>query len=396
MRIIFIAVFLLGFVLVSMGSWTPFQQVWQDDALRRAAAPSQATEPLWIDGNAELSQQSRGGVGTRSEPYILSGLNIVTSGVCVYIYGTTAFFVIKDSEFESTGQLAAVITFDSVENGMIEGCYLRGGSSGVRFGFSVDCTIRESVCTASSNAISITNSYNCTVSDCSVHANNVGVLVANSNRSLIVDSSIYRNSQTGVLIGTNSYASTVYQNSIGWNGWNGSGYTNAFDGGNNTQFTNGIDSGNAWSDHSGSGAYDIPGTSLSIDVFATILTDAESPTMNAPADRVFDVESTGETLTWIATDDFPYSYLLSIDDIPYDIEMWDGREITVILDGLPAGTHILVMNVTDASGNVASDEVTVTAVSFMLGGLGTEWVLWGSILTVGVLIPVIAIIKKMQ
>jgi hypothetical protein len=54
------------------------------------------------------------------------------------------------------------------------------------------------------------------------------------------------------------------------------------------------------------------------------------------------------------------------------------------------------MNVTDAAGNVVSDEATVTVVSFMLGGLGTEWVLWGSVLTVVILILAIAIIKKLR
>ena len=396
MRVRAIAVFLLGIMLVGMVSCAPIQQVLQVDPLRSVAIPSQATEPILIVGNAELSQQSRGGVGTRSDPYILSGLTKVTSGSCIYVRDTTAFFVIKDSDLECTGTLSPVISFHGVENGIIEGCYLRGGLSGAQFAFCVDCTIRESTCVASSNAISVTDSYNCTVRGCIAHTNIVGVLVADSNRSLIVGNSIYRNSQVGVLVEAASKETTVYQNSIGWNGWNGSGYLNAFDDGAETQFTNGIDSGNAWSDHIGSGHYNIPGTALSVDTIATTLTDMNRPNVNVPLDRVFDMESIGETLTWIATDEFPYSYLLSIDNIPSGAETWDGREITVSLDNLSAGAHVLVMSVTDAAGNTASDEVTVTAVSFMLGGLGTEWVLWGSVLTVVVLILVIAIIKKIQ
>ena len=391
-----IAVFLLGFMLLSICTCTPIQQEWEVNAPRNAAAPSQAAEPLTIAGNAELSQQSIGGVGTRSDPYILSGLTIVTSGSCIYVRDTTAFFVIKDSDLESTGMLSAVIRFNGVENGIIEGCYLRGGPGGVQFTFCVDCTIRESTCIASSNAISITNSNNCTVHDCNVHDNIVGVLVADSNKSLIVNSSIYRNSQVGVLIETDSEGTTVYHNSIGWNGWNGSAYSNAFDDGSDSQFTNGVDSGNAWSDYSGFGHYDIPGTALSTDTLATLLTDTESPDIDPPLDKTFDVESSGNTLSWIATDDLPYSYRLSVDSVFDPIEVWDGREITISLDELPVGTHVLIIHVMDAAHNVAEDEVSVTAVSFMLGGLGTEWVLWGSILTVGTLILVIAIIKKMQ
>jgi hypothetical protein len=53
------------------------------------------------------------------------------------------------------------------------------------------------------------------------------------------------------------------------------------------------------------------------------------------------------------------------------------------------------MHVYDAAGNNASDEVIVTAVYFMLGGLGTEMVMWASALTVVILLLVVVIIKKM-
>jgi parallel beta-helix repeat protein len=354
------------------------------------AIPSQTTTPISIVGNTELSQRSTGGVGTRSDPYLLSKLSIISEGdYTISIQNTTAFFAISECDLKITTPIAPNILFNNVENGLIENCHIRGGSGGAYLSFCKDCTIKESTFIDCVNGMAIRNSENCSIFDCRTYMNNVGIRIYVSNGSIVTNSSIYSNSDQGVIIDALSNGTMIYQNNIGWNG------LNAYNDGNDTYFTDGIDIGNAWSDYNGSEVYEILGSNPSVDSFATILTDAESPIIDSPLDMVFDMESNGETLTWSASDDFAHSYRLRINDVSQGFELWDGREITISLDTLPAGTNTLVMTVRDAVGNVASDEVIVTQISFMLGGMGTELVMWGSAITVAIFILVIIIIKKM-
>jgi len=375
--------FLLGVMLLVMSSLLPSIQSYQVNRTSEFAIPSQVNEPIAINGNIELSQRSSGGVGTRSDPYLLAGLDIVSTGTCIYIQNTTAFFAILGCDLESTGGSEPVVLLDNVENGLIRDCYIKGGSNGVSLLLSVDCIVNESVFFNNYNGIQIYGSENCTILECKIFNNIVGMSIDYSNGSIITNSSVYSNSNRGVSIGDLSDGAVIYRNNIGWNG------VNAYDNGQNSDFTNGVGTGNAWSDYDGSGGYEVPGLSSAIDTYATILIDGNRPLIDSP------IDSYGETLTWIASDDFPFSYLLYIDDIPQDLEIWDGREITISLDALPVGTHTLVMTVQDAAGNVESDEVIATAVSFILGGIGTELVIWSSALTVAILFLVVVIIKKM-
>jgi len=328
-------------------------------------------------------------VGTRSDPYLISGLVVTSAGTCINIQNTTAFFAIRNCELKSTVGTAPVVSLTDVENGLIQNCYIRGGSSGASLLRSGDCIVMESVSFDNFIGFVIYGSANCTILDCKTFSNYVGISIDNSNGSILINSSIYNNSDQGVSIGAFSDGATIYRNNIGWNG------INAYNSGNNTEFTNGIDTGNAWSDYSGSGAYEVSGPYPATDAFATVLIDIDIPDIDSPLDIVYDVDSYGVTLTWVASDDFAYSYILFIDGIPQDVVLWDGRAITISLDSLPAGTHTLMMTVYDGAGNTGSDEVIATAVSFMLGGIGTELVIWSSALTVAILILVVVIIKKM-
>jgi hypothetical protein len=79
----------------------------------------------------------------------------------------------------------------------------------------------------------------------------------------------------------------------------------------------------------------------------------------------------------------------------YDIEMWDGSEITVSLDGLPAGVFTMVMNVSDVAGNTATDEVIVDGVNFLLSNIKLDLVVWASTLTVVIFIAIVIVVRKM-
>lgn len=381
-------IILIGFIVIGCFSPISIPDTQPNGKSSNLTIPSQVDEPIVINGNTELAQRSSGGTGTRADPYVIGGLVIKgTFGSCITIRYTTSFFVIMASVFSSDTQEDPVISFNSVLNGAIEDCYITGGSSGVGFEFCTNCTIRESSCTVGYNGINIYNSNNCTVIGCYAHSNNVGLAVRGNN-SLIVNNSIYKNRERGLIISHSSQNTRFYQNKIGWNP------VNAYSDSNSTEFTNSIDMGNAWLDYNGTGAYEIAGSGSEVDTLPTLLQDNNDPIIDSPPDKAFDIESGGETVIWIASDDFPYAYSLSINGISQGILSWDGRPITISLDGFPEGTYSLVMEVTDAAQNYASDEVIATAVSIMLGGIGTELVIWASVLSVVVFLVVIVIIKK--
>jgi parallel beta-helix repeat protein len=378
---------LIGLVLIGSSCTIPFTQTQYSRRPLDIAFPSQSSESIVIDGNTQLAQQSTGGAGTQSDPYLIEGLNIrVSSGSCITIQDTTSFFVISNCVLSSDSQQDDIIGFYAVENGAIENCYVKGGNIGVRFSFCANCSIRKSICIENNQGIAVSDSDNCTVVECISHSNAIGVSIG-ARDSAVINSSIYRN-DNGVNVHSYSERSRIYYNKIGWNS------VNAYNDSNSTDFTDGVGTGNAWSDYTGNGTYTIAGYALSTDSFPSILVDNDNPTIDSPSDKAFDVDSVGETLTWTASDDLPYTYTLYIDGIAQGVVPWDGLPIVIPLDALPEGTYRMLMQVSDAAGNTARDEVTVTAVSFLLGGIGTELVMWASALTVVIFIGVVVLITK--
>lgn len=354
---------------------------------------SQTDPRIVISGNAELAEQSSAGVGTRSDPYIIEGKTINASN-CVNIYDTTAFFVIRDSEFihDATefvhGETSSVLFFN-VENGIIENCNIRGGDVSIEIRRSTDCSIIESTVYDAYSGILLDSSNNSTISNCSIFGNYNGVMIITSNDCNIIGSSIYSNSQQGLYVSIFSENNTIAGNYIGWNT-----FLNAQDNGVNTTFTNGIMFGNEWSDYNPIENYSIPGSGNSIDPFATQLTDSEIPIINDASDLIVEVDIDGNTITWFPSDRFHFRYQIFVNNYPMDVGTWDGSAITFSLDGLDIGTHVILIHVIDGAGNVGTDEVVVSVMSFILGGIGTELVMQASGVTVVIFLLVVIIIKR--
>jgi parallel beta-helix repeat protein len=351
---------------------------------------SQSVPWIVIVGNAQLAPHSSGGSGTESDPYLISGLIFPSASISyVHIYNTTAFFIVENVILESLTYVEDKILLDNVENGRIENCHIRGGDVCVKLVNCTDCIVSDTTCIgAAYSGILIETSDSCTIQKSIMHSNVDGVLIRSSSGTLVVNSSIYRNKRTGLSIEFNSENTVVYNNRFGWNP------TNAYNDGNNTEFTNIFDTGNAWSDYIGFGAYLIPGSMSIADMNPITFIDTAKPIITSPDDTVFDADSIGNTLTWSAYDDTPYSYQLFVEDMPYHIEIWDGSEITASLDGLPAGVFTMVINVSDAAGNWAIDDVVIDGVNFMLGSIDMGLIVLASALTVVMFIALVILIRK--
>ncbi len=355
---------------------------------------SQTDSQIVISSNAELAEQSSAGVGTRNDPYIIEG-KIINASTCVNIYDTTAFFVVRDSEFihdeseEVYGETPSIRLFQ-VENGIIENCHIRGGDVAIQIRESTDCSIINSRVYDAHNGIVLDSSDNNTIVNCSIFGNSIGVMIITSNFCNIIGSSIYSNNQQGVYVSVFSENNTIAGNSIGWNS-----FLNARDNGVNTTFTDGINFGNEWSNYNPSENYTVPGSANSIDPFATQLTDSERPTINEVADLIIEFDIDGNTITWFPSDRFHLIYQIFLNNYPMEIGIWDGRSITFSLDGLDIGTQTVLIHVIDGAGNVARDEIVVSVMSFILGGIGTELVMLASGVTVAIFLLLIIIIKKL-
>lgn len=383
----FLLILSLFVTVVSIGN--PAQSfVEEPRGPTRILTTSQTDSRIVISSNVELTEQSSAGVGTRNDPYIIEGKKINASN-CVTIYDTTAFFVIRDSEFiQGVSGETSSIHFFNVVHGTIENCRIRGGDVAIDIQRSTDCSIIDTTVYDAYNGILLDSSNNNTIANCTIFGNNIGVMIITSNFCNIIGSSIYSNSQQGVYVSIFSENNTIAGNSIGWNS-----VLNAQDNGVDTLFTDGISFGNEWSDYNTS-EYTIPGSANSIDEFATQLTDSVRPTIDDVSDLIIEVDINGNTITWVPFDRFHLRYEIILNNFLVEIRGWDGSAITFSLDGLDIGTQTIVINVIDGAGNTASDEVVVSVMSFILGGIGTELVMLASGVTVVIFLLLIIIIKK--
>ncbi|MCY3412494.1 MAG: hypothetical protein INQ03_12725 [Candidatus Heimdallarchaeota archaeon] len=83
--------------------------------------------------------------------------------------------------------------------------------------------------------------------------------------------------------------------------------------------------------------------------------------ISQPADISYSVGTNGHTLSWQANDTNPSSYLIKRNDVTIVSGDWNGliQIITISIDGLSVGEYNFTIQVSDTSGNVFEDQVTV-------------------------------------
>ena len=96
------------------------------------------------------------------------------------------------------------------------------------------------------------------------------------------------------------------------------------------------------------------------DIVNITVEDTTPPVINHPSNIEYECGSTGNTLTWIATDLLPNKYYITLDGVLYKNGSWNtGENITIEIDGLSFGMHFFTCYINDTSGNIAMDTVNV-------------------------------------
>ena len=352
-------------------------------------------DPIHITRNSDFALFGATGLGTPSDPYRFENLSITSNVTCIVIEGTTAHFSISNSRLETSGVWGAIL-FSNVENGKVEYCEIINAANGITIIDSLDCTVENTSIYSTLNGIYLNRVSNSTIVGSSIFYNDVGILLERTDHCQIRNNTVYGNWEYGIEILPLSHNNSVYRNSIGWNDFLSPDRHNAIDNGENNFFDDNISVGNYWSDFNESESYMIHGVANSKDSFAQLLEDDVAPIILPLHDSAIDVETVGKTLTWSVYDVFPKSYLILENEMITMRDVWPGGNITIGLDHLRIGTHAITITITDGAGNEASDEVLVSVVSFILGGIGTELVMIASGLTVTIFVITILLIKKLS
>ena len=114
-------------------------------------------DPITITSNADFTSQGFPGSGTPEVPYVIAGYNITTTGVCISIQNTDAYFVIRDCLL-SGGSSGDGIRLHSVTHGEIRNNTINQKENGVWLEFSSDNTVVNNTISGNDHGVSLYSS----------------------------------------------------------------------------------------------------------------------------------------------------------------------------------------------------------------------------------------------
>ncbi len=244
------------------------------------------------------------------------------------------------------------VTHNSVvSNNIVHDCTY----SGINLMEPDNCVVINNTIYRNGGGIDAAVPEGCLIYNNTIMFNDYGFRTFAAYNCSIAYNKIYGNDEYGIFLEWSCQYLTIHENKLGWN------YVNARDD-DNTDIWWYLSVGNSWSDYSGSGSYVIPGTTGSTDDHPSILTDMTAPSIDTPADVNYPLGSTGNTITWHASDVFPCYYEILRNASFYTWGCWNtsSEAITVNVDGLSSGTYEFKIIVSDTVGNNGTDYVLVT------------------------------------
>jgi len=110
--------------------------------------------------------------------------------------------------------------------------------------------------------------------------------------------------------------------------------------------------------------YDADGNSATDTVEIIVISDSTNPIIDSPVDLTFIYGSTGNSIIWTPTDDYPSGYEVSANNSVLLTDDWGGSRIILEIDGLEVGEYTFTLTVWDSSGNEVSDAVNVEVLPY--------------------------------
>jgi hypothetical protein len=357
-------------------------------------------DPIIINSNTEFNTTaySEGwpGNGTRNNPFVISGLEILTDAEsAISITGTTVYFVIRDCyligasysvrlAYLSFGTLENVLTKESLTAGVFVewsnnvtlsnvSCY--DTEHGLSFQESDNITIRDSTCIANWRyGIDINHCSHGLVTNNTLERNSRAIHVPdssdieiNGNHMWSCDTGLEENAQsTGLAITDNLFA-FCYGDGLVLAGSNHIVVNNTFvhstvgDSGTNNLWDDGVTQGNYWSDYPGTGWYTISGPAGSIDHYPQLY-DPIVPMIDYPPDVEMNFYEEVEAIVWKAYDVDPGAYRILKIGTQLEAGSWlsPDADFAYLLDGVLVGHHNFTLDVWDDENHHAYDTVWAT------------------------------------
>ncbi len=123
--------------------------------------------------------------------------------------------------------------------------------------------------------------------------------------------------------------------------------------------------------------YDMDGNSAQGTVLVKVIDDNVSPTIEQPDAVTYIEGTTGNSIAWTASDEYPASFTVESNSSTVTSGSWGGSRIVLNVDGLAPGSYQYTLTIYDMSGNSASSAVNVTVVPLIppLPAGGIDWVL---------------------
>ncbi len=358
-------------------------------------------DPIEIFSDNDFLTQGWPGNGSESNPFIIEGLIIRDPYISIEVWNTSMHFEIRRcilTQQNPHGTGGPALAFRNVTNGRVSNCFMNETTKGIMMINSTDFQITDSILFGNldyaiyiadgkevfiaNNTIYDTDSgitlfdttnvtirdnriYDCfgglylwDVQSCNITGNTIwrnyiGVGMI-GGQSIITNNSIYGNENTGIRVNSGTASNIIYGNHIGWNG-----ATNARDDSNSTDWDDSLGMGNWWSDWLGMGNYSIPGTANSSDQWPLLFVDNVNPVVDSPDDVDFEYGTKGRTVTWHTSDEYPLTYQIMRNGEITETGTWANQTITVQFDNLHPGIYAFTLQLWDAKGNYAVDQVSV-------------------------------------
>jgi hypothetical protein len=96
------------------------------------------------------------------------------------------------------------------------------------------------------------------------------------------------------------------------------------------------------------------------DTVQVTVVDTIPPLLNSPANVTMVVNTTGNSITWLAYDPNPSHYNITMNTTAWDSGVWNGSDIELDLDDLAVGVYSFTLRVNDTLGHYSEDVVLVT------------------------------------